>query len=169
MASDDERTNIRRQDDIEWLRTIDHQIVTLLTGHQVLDRRLTEIDETLKAIDYILRGDPLEGTDGLLTQMHQTQTDLSRLNAVIFQDSTGKAGALKDIEKLKSRENNAEHRWKFWTAIAVGVIGLLTANWDRIVSYAKAPSKDPVENMIDEAKHPRITHKRYRVVTKADE
>lgn len=165
------RNDARREDDREWIRNVDHQLVTVLTAHQVLDRRLTELEEAIRDLDFLLRGDPAEDTDGLAAQIHLVQRDLSRLNAVIFVDSTGKKGLQKDVEDLKSGEHRAEYRLKFWAPILVAfisLVGLLATNWDRITNYIRRPDPDPVSQEIEDAKRPKIIHRHYTIYRKDD-
>ena len=161
------RKEIRRENDREWVRNVDHQIVTLLTGHQVLDRRLSQIEEAIKDLDLILRGDPSDERDGMTAQIHQIQTALARINAVVFVDSTGKHGLVKDVEELKTGEHLIENHWKFFTSVAVALlslVGLMLTNWDRITSYLRRPSEDRVSQMIEDAKRPKVIHRHYTIV-----
>lgn len=162
----DRRDEHRREDDREWIRSVDHQLVTILTGHQVLDRRLAELEEAIQDIDLLLRGDPSEDMDGIVTQLHQVQRELSRLNAVIFVDSTGRKGLQKEVDDLKAGEHRAEYHLKFWAPIIAAFISLsvpLITNWARITAFVKRPDNDPVDQMIDEAAHSKPKHRHYRI------
>lgn len=164
----------KRKEDKEWREKVDHEQVTLITGHQVLNARVDEIEETLTELDEVLRGDRQQKIGGILARMHDLENQLARLNAVIFVDSTGKKGLQHEVQILQSGERTMEYRWKFWTSIVVAVIsllGLLVTNWDKILGYLIHSKKsDPVEQMLNRAKRSkhRTTIIRYRYVAPSE-
>lgn len=150
--------NDRRDD---WERGVDENLASLNTGQRVNDRILEDLDKNYAALDHVLRGDAEKDTDGLIAQVHEIQTKLARVNAILFVDSTGKKGLQHEVESLLSGERTASERWKFATAVVVAflsLVGLLITNWGRISGFLEAQDKDPVDQAIESAKHRHIKH-----------
>lgn len=163
----------KREEDRRWREKVNHEQVSLMTGHQVLDGRLDVLEEKLGELDDVLRGNAKEELEGLLAQVHTLEVVVARLNAVIFMDSTGKKGLQHDVQVLQSGELTQEQRWKFWTAIVVAIIsfaGLLLTNWDRLSGFLTMQGKtSELEQIVDHATHPKVKHRRYKIAVPAVE
>lgn len=152
----------KRQEDQKWRTTIDHQIVSLLTSQQVLDQRLDDIEAVLKDLDSILRGDPKSELDGLVPQIHQMWTEVRQLKAVIFVDSTGKGGLIKEVEELRGGREDRRLSWSNATKIAVAVItsGSLGLFWRDIRAFVQ---KKTVLSPAPVAVKSSLAHRRHMV------
>jgi hypothetical protein len=145
-----------RRDD--WRHDVDESLVALNAAQRVTDRLLEDLDANYAALDRLLRGDPEKDTDGVIAKIHLLETQLARLNAVIFMDSTGKKGLQHEVEILSSGERTQGERWKFATAVIVAIItsaALVITNWDHIAAYFNQKDTDPVDVAIEKSKHPR--------------
>lgn len=118
---------------------------------------------------HTLRGE--KGEPGLVAEYSKHDGQLTKLNAVVFQDSTGKHGLVHDVQELKSGEMGKERRWKYLTPIFIALVSLagsLILGWDKISAFLKSQQKPPDElhQMMERAKRPRkrVTKVRYRVV-----
>ena len=140
-----------------------------MTAYQVLRDQLDDIKARMKDLDEILRG--RGKTPGLISEYERHDDKLTRLYAVVFQDSTGKHGLLHEVDAIRSGEMGAERKWKFWTAVLVAFIttaGLVFTNIDKIEKFfGKGAKPDRLDVMIKRAKRkqgkPII---RYRVIEK---
>jgi hypothetical protein len=158
----------RREEDRKWREKVERDQVSLVTGFQVLNKRLDEMEDLLRDVDLVIRGDPREDRDGLVTQLHEIQTRLSRLDAVIFVDSTGRKGLQHEVEEILSGERRTESRWKYTTTVVVAVIsviGSLILSWDKIAAFFREKRID-THHQAPKAKSQRkkVSHVRYRVV-----
>lgn len=156
----------KRKEDREWREKVDHEQVTLMTGHQVLGKQLEDLDEKLDQLDNLLRGDPVKETGGIIEQLHDLHTAVSKLSAAVFMDSTGKLGLVHDVDVLmgrrSDREKSAARMWTFWTAVATAAISsgaLLLTKWDVVSKFFKPGQPDKVEQMIENVKHPKSKHR----------
>lgn len=136
----------RREEDRRWREKVDHEQITLMTGHQVLDGRLDVVEEKLDGLDDVLRGNPKEGIGSLIAQVDAMENQINTLRSVIFVDSTGKKGLQHDVAELLSEERKQEFKWKFWAPVIVAFISLIGSaiiNWDRISAYLTPHSTPP--------------------------
>lgn len=145
-----------RRDD--WQREVDENLASLNAGQRVWERDLTLLRKVMGDIDRLLRGDPEKDTEGVIARIHDIERQLSKLNAVLFVDSTGKKGLIHDVYELRGEEKRVVERWKFATAITVAIIGFLglfISNWDKIIKAAGVGRPpDKLERMINNAKRP---------------
>lgn len=132
-------SDYKREEDRKWRERVDYEQITIKTAHQVLSDSLEEIQDKLEDIDDLLRGDPVNQTEGILEQLHGMRIELSRLNSTIFMDSTGKRGVAHDVDVLMGRrslrEQSLQFKWQFWTAITVATISagaLVLTQWKEI-------------------------------------
>lgn len=147
--------------DEEWRKAVDEHLIREL---------LEDVQDRVKEFDAILRGE--RGHGGLISEYERHDEMLTRLYAVIIQDSTGKKGLLHDVDHLMGRKSFSERtiqfRWQSWTAIAVAVIGAAAANLQSLEKIAKKFLKEKpgiLEQKIEKAKRPRGKKIiRYRVV-----
>lgn len=132
------------------------------------EARFERLEDIVRDMDEILRGDRRSKTIGLLAEQDRHDQELRKLNAVVFLDSTGKRGLAHDVDVLMERrsgqEKRMELRWGFWTAIIVAVISAATAlltNLDKIKKNLPKDHQSPLEQKIERAKHPKSPKKIY--------
>lgn len=125
-----------------------------------------DLQERVKELDNILRGE--KGDAGLISEYERHDEIITKLYAVVIQDSTGKKGLLHDIDYLMGRrsdqEKNRQLRWQFWTAIIVAIISSLTmilTNWDKLKGMMPVDHPDAIHQAMERVKHPR--KKIYRI------
>lgn len=133
----------------------------------VLYDRLEDLRSRLKELERLVSG----GKDSLRSEYRRHDQELTRINAVLFQDPTGQKGLLHDVDVLMGRRRDKDEtrglQWQFWGAILVAIIttgGLILTNLPRIKETLLRV--DPLEKKIEQAKHPKSKKKitRYRVV-----
>jgi hypothetical protein len=151
-----------RRDD--WQHGVDENLASLNAGQRVWEREMEVVRKLLGEFDRILRGDLDKDTDGLISRMHLQENEVNLLKAVVLKDKAGNRGLVSRVESLESDERKSEIHLKVWMA----VIGLLSAsivstisNLDRIEAFLNRGKKDPVDQMIERAKHP---HRRHIIV-----
>lgn len=133
------------------------------------ESRLERLEDTVKELDELLRGSRKNKISGLITDSERMDDTLRKLNAVVFVDSTGKRGIAHDVDYLMDRRSGAERRegfkWTFWGLILATAISSLTAlltNLDKLKVILPAYRLDPLDQMIEKAKHPKSPKKIYR-------
>src|ERR1019366_4907226 len=101
----------------------------------VLYDKLEELKTQLKDLERTVRG----GRDSLLSEYRRHDQELTRLNAVLFQDPSGQKGLLHDVDLLMGRrkyDNESRGlKWQFWGMILAAIIGTLAGilpNLERI-------------------------------------
>ena len=146
----------------DWEHGVDENLAGLNTGQRVTDRLLEDLDQNYGALDRLLRGDAEKETDGLIAKVHEIETKLARINAVLFVDSTGHKGIQHDVESLLSGERTVAERWKFAAAVlvaALSLLGLVLTNWLKITSYVEDKTiTNPLDQAGEQSKHPRVKH-----------
>lgn len=144
-----------RRDD--WQRGVDASL-------RIWEREVAAIHRSLAEIDGFLRGDREKDTDGAIARLHQLENSLNLLRAVVLKDAAGGRGLIGRVEALEAGERGSDNRWKFATAVAVAILsllGLLLTNWERLEAFLNKQRKlDPLERMIQNAKHPKPKHRR---------
>lgn len=151
-----------RRDD--WRHGVDENLASLNAGQRVWERELTTIRNLLSDIDKLLRGDPKKDTDGLVSRLHHQENEVNLLKAILLKDASGSKGLVGRVEVLESGERRSEGHLKLWIAIVGLLSALLVAavsNIDRIETFLNKKPKDPLERMIDSAKHPRPRYHHY--------
>jgi len=120
----------------------------------LLRELIEDLQERVKDLDNVLRGE--KGQAGLIAEYERHDEILTRLYAVVIQDSTGKKGLLHDIDYLMGRKSNREkakeYRWQFWTAVTVATITATTAlmtNWEKIKKNLPKDHPGPLEQQIE--------------------
>lgn len=136
------------------------------------EARLERIEDIVKDLDEMLRGDRHRKIVGLLYEQDRMDQELRKINAVLFQDPTGQKGLLHDVDVLMGRRKydnqTREFKWKFATQVVVKILtlaGILILGWDKMESlYRKLVNQkpSPLEAKIEQAKHPK-GKKIYRV------
>lgn len=145
--------------DEEWRKAVDEHLIREL---------LEDLQDRVKDFDAILRGE--RGHGGLISEYERHDEMLTRLYAVVIQDSTGKKGLLHDIDYLMGRKSSRDQmRGIRWQTAATILAALLAAmaniapHWDKIKK--SLPPLSPLEKKIEKAKHPKGKKIiRYRVV-----
>lgn len=149
----------RRED---WRQGVDENLASLNAGQRVWERDLTAIRKALAEIDNLLRGDPERETDGLVARMHSQENDINLIKAILLKDKAGNKGIVGRVEALEGGERRSENHLKLWIAV-VGLLSALTvaavSNLDRIETFLNRRSRDPVDRMIERAKHPKGRHR----------
>lgn len=157
----------KRQEDLKWRDLTDERVKNLTTDTTVIQDRLEDLRFRLKELERIV----LAGKDSLRSEYRRHDQDLTRINAVLFQDPTGQKGVLHDVDVLMGRRRDKDEtrglKWQFWGLILTAIIGALAGilpNLDRIKEAIR--KVDPLEKKIEQAKHPKSKKKifRYRVV-----
>src|SRR5882672_3305891 len=141
------------KDDPDWRERIDSV---------VLYDKLEDLRVQLKELDRVVRG----GRDSLLSEYRRHDQDLSRINAILFQDPTGQKGLLHDVDVLMGRRHEKDStrglKWQFWGAIVVAIITSAAMILTNFVKIRDTLLKiDPLEARISQAKHPKSKKKVY--------
>lgn len=162
----DEDSSYRREEDRKWRKQVDHEQMTLMTGHQVLRDLVEDLRARIRELDIVLRGE--RGKSGLVAEYDRHDEKLTKLYAVIFQDSTGQKGIIHEVDVLMGRKAYKDqarpYKWEFWKAIIVamitsgGVVGLMT-HWSQIKAWLPKERPDKVEQMIENARNPKPRHR----------
>lgn len=140
---------------------VEERIANLTTAQNVTHDRLDQIDETLDALDRTIRGDYEKDTDGLIARFKGLELSITKLNAVVFQDSTGKKGLVGTVDALVSRRMDAVDRRKNTVSIIVAIItstALVLTNIDRLgdfwIKIFGKEKPDKLQVMLERAKRP---------------
>jgi len=155
--------NDRRDD---WAHGVDENLASLNIGQRVTDRLLEDIELQLADLDKVIRGDTELETSGHVGRIHNLETQVAELRAVVIMDASGNRGLQHDVEELKTGERHSEYRWKFFTSVVVAIIsllGLLITNWSKLEKYLNKRSVDPLESAISKAVHPKAKHRHYTI------
>ena len=133
--SDNRRNETRREDDRKW----------------TIERRLTQIEKTLEAIDLTLRGDPLDMRSGIVGRLEQQEEKIARLMAVIFMDSACDRGILAEFQKLQRKERRWETNRTGLTAVVVAIITTagLIIKWPDIQALFRRESPVSMKERLD--------------------
>jgi hypothetical protein len=152
----------KRKDDLEWRDNVNSRLVKLTSSEAVQNDRLDDHIEKLREVDAVLHGDPRDRSDiGLCALVTEEDHRLAKIEAVLFRDALGKGGLIVEVSELREgrldRRQTRHDVLKLITAIIVAAItsGVLTKNWAGIMHYFGKKSTDPVDQMIEKAKHPR--------------
>lgn len=135
----------------------------------VLYDKLEDIRVQLKELERVVRG----GRDSLLSEYRRHDQELTRINAVLFQDPTGQRGLLHDVDVLMGRRRQKDEalgfKWQFWGVVLAAAIasaaGILP-NLDHIRNFLH--HKDPLETKTEKAKRPRVHYHHYTVHVSSD-
>ncbi len=139
-----------RRDD--WKHGVDENLASLNAGQRVWEEELKRVRDQQEEFDRLIRGDPEQDTDGLMSRLHSFETDVRKLNAIILKDSTGSPGLQGRVEKLEGKRDMRVERWKLYVAI----IGMISA-----ILVAVITNLDHIENVLH--RHPALpkpTHTR---------
>ena len=140
-----------------WQRGVDENLASLNTGQRVNDRLLEDLDANYSALDRLLRGDAEKETDGVIGRLHQIENQVAQLYSVIFMDKAGQHGLQHDVKELKEGRKDKQLKWGHITQVLVALImsGLIGHFWQDIRAFVTRKSVDPLEQMIQHAKHPK--------------
>lgn len=145
----------------DWEHGVDENLASLNAGQRVWERELAVIRKLLADTDRLLRGDPEKDTDGAMARLHAVENELLLLKAVLLKDAAGGRGIVGKVEDLERGERLSDRRLKVWIAVlglASASVVALMSNLDRLQAFFHQKSKDPVERLIENAKHPRRHH-----------
>lgn len=148
---------------------IEHQQTTLMLGYQQLNKELAHMSDLIEELDEVLRGDAAADVDGIVHQVHQLGNNYQELKASIWRIGTAQSEMQDKLRDIKEGREDRRTEWGNWTKIAVAAImsGLLTHFWSSISDFVTKKSTDPVDQKIEEARHPRSIHRHYTIVEKA--
>ncbi len=136
------------------------------------DARLARIEDLVQGLDESLRGDRRKKIIGLLAEFDRLDERVRQLYAVVIGDAASNHGMRHDVDMLMGRRKYdgqiKEFRWKHVIPTLLAILALtisFLANLDKILKTFRQPSQDPVDQMIEKAKHPKgKTLVRYRHV-----
>lgn len=140
------------------------------------EARLERLEHLITEVLDIVNGNRHRKIIGLASEQDRMDLELRKINAVLFQDPTGQKGLLHDIDFLMGRRKydnqSRELKWKFATEVVVKIlalVGVLLLGWDKMEGLYKKiinQKPSPLEQRIEQAKHPKSPKKiyRYRVV-----
>lgn len=140
------------------------------------EARLERLEDIVKDLDETVRGSRRTKDPGLVAEQDRMAYDLRKLNAVVFTDSTGKHGVAHDVDVLMGRQagvdRRSEFRWKYWMPTLLSLLALAVtflANLDKIRQNLPSYHPGPLEQKIDQAKHPKgkILYRVHHVQEKA--
>lgn len=165
-----EESHYKRIEDQKWREGIDKAIVLLMSAQKASDEHDNKVQERIEAIEDLLKGDPLKRDDaGVLGDVKDLGVGLNALRAIMAPDAMGNGGIKNRIsaceEALGLRVETSQNRWKVLLAV-IGATATITtavvANLDRIEAFWRhqAHTSDPVERLIQKAKHPKSKHRR---------
>lgn len=159
-----------RRDD--WRHGVDENLASLNAAQRVMDREISRLWKAYSEDDALLRGDKEKETDGLIARLHQLETAINLLQAVIDVDKAGNKGLTGRVEALEGRERTTVEVWKFWVAI-LGLLGAIAVavitNLDKIEAWVH-PKPDVVDQAIERAKHKKGKPiVRYRIIEPQDD
>lgn len=134
------------------------------------EARLERLEDVVKELHDVIDGNRAKRIIGLVASYDKLDELTTRLNSVVFMDSTGKHGLAHDVDVLMGRQTGAdrrsEFRWKYWIPTIMAILAMsltLLANLDKIKANLPKYRPGPLEAQIDQAKHPRAKKKIYRV------
>lgn len=144
-----------RRDD--WRHGVDENLASLNAGQRVWERELAAFRKTIAEVDALLRGDTEKETDGIIARLHAVENSIQLLKAILLKDAAGSKGLVGRVQDLEGKREDRRGLWKNLTSIIVAAImsGLLTHFWSDIRAWATHKPTDPLDQMIDHAKHPR--------------
>ncbi len=126
------------------------------------EARLERLEDLVRDLDESLRGDRRHRIIGLLGEHSKLEELVTKLNAVVFMDSTGKHGLAHDVDVLMGRQSGAdrrsEFRWKYWIPTLLALLAMavtILTNLDKIRQNLPTDHPGPLEKKIEQARHPR--------------
>lgn len=163
--------------DEEWRSRVDDRLASLTSGETVQNDRLDEVDEEIEAIRVLLEGNPKDrGDNGVKGDVYDLSKIINELRAIMMPDNFGHGGVASRLRTLEKKagieQTRVEYHWKFLTAVAVAVIttfGLLVKEWPDLKKMWAKESANPLDAMIEKAKHPKPRHHHYTVKTEGPE
>lgn len=121
----------------------------LNSAQRISDKELDDLDLKYEALDKVLRGDPEQGTDGMIARQHanenmhnEMRAELRGIKQELYGDHAGGDGLTQRVDYLDGKRERANQRagyfWHFITAVAVQLLFLaavLVLNWDRVEDF----------------------------------
>lgn len=147
-----------RRDD--WRRGVDENLASLNTGQRVNDRLIEDLDIAVKQVADLLHG---TDTGGIIGRLEAIEHTVAELRAIIIMDASGKRGLQYDVQQMREGREDRRSGWGNLTKIAVAAImsGLIGHFWHDIAGWLDKKPTDPVDLMIENAKHPKPKHRHY--------
>lgn len=140
-----------------------------------LEARIERTEDKIAEHDDLLNGNRSKKLIGLSQEQDRMDLELRKINAVLFQDSTGQKGMIHDVDFLMGRRKydnqSRELIWKFVTEVVIkmlALVGVLLLGWDKLEGLYKKiiqQKPSPLEQKIEQAKHPKSPKKLYRYRT----
>lgn len=106
-----------RRDD--WRHGVDENLAGLNAGQRTQDAKLASLESAQEEADALIHG---ETDSGLIGRMEDLETEVSRLNSVIFQDALGRKGLHHDIQVILENREDRRLGWANITKIVVALI-----------------------------------------------
>lgn len=149
----------------EWEQGVDRNLASLNSGQRTQDEKLERLESNQEDIDGALHG---ETDSGLIGRIEDLETEVSRLNAVIFQDDAGTKGLHHDIQALLSRREDRRDRWANWTKIIIAIIttGTIGIFWRDIKAYVEKQKPEAFMQMFEKPKRPQSKRHKRKVAPK---
>jgi hypothetical protein len=126
------------------------------------EARIERLEDMVRELDEALRGSRHKRVIGLLPEYDRMDSEVRKLNAIIFMDSTGKHGLAHDVDVLMGRQagvdRRSEFRWKYWIPTLLAVLAMIVTvltNLGKIKENFPKYHPAPLEKAIDQAKHPK--------------
>lgn len=135
-----EELNYKRIEDQKWRESVSTRLVSLTDSEVTQNDRLDDIEEEIHALKEMLEGKATDKNDnGVKGDIHDLSRHVNELHALMMPDHLGQGGIIARIKALEKKagieQSESDNRWKFRTAIAVAIVGLVTAfitNLDKI-------------------------------------
>ncbi len=160
----------KREEDRKWRESVEARLVNLVSAQKSTDDQLDEQDLEIVGLKETVNGDPKDRDGGLIGQVNTLETSLNSIQRVLQPDAAGNAGLVAQFREVKQKvlgkEKEQEYRWNFLNSATVAIAsilvalisiaGLLITNWDKVSEFLNRKGKtDPVEQMIENARHPK--------------
>lgn len=126
------------------------------------EARIERLEDLQKELEETVKGSRRSKVTGLVSDSDRFDTELRRLNAVVFMDSSGKHGLAHDVDVLMGRQvgsdRRSEFRWKYWMPTILAILAMtltILVNLDKIKTNFPKLHLSPLEQKIEKAKHPK--------------
>ena len=151
-----------RRDD--WQRAVDENRAALNTGQSDLYRSLRELRRLYAELNHLVNGNPGTHDPGFDARIEKIEESLRRLNGTMWPDPAGSKGLVAEFQELKhGRQDKRDLRGDLIkVVIAIITSGSIGLFWRDIRAFVLKKSTDPVDQMIEHAKHPK-GKKLYRI------
>jgi hypothetical protein len=135
----------RRQEDKEWLSSVDHQLVTLMASQKILNDEIDQVKEKLEDLHDFLRGG-LDGRDPIETRLRDTERAVQKYDVILHGGPLGDGGLIKIVEHISSGEQAKTTRRGQTLSLLGSIVAALFAigsvllsNWSHILASFREP------------------------------